>query len=697
MNRFLKYGLYALAGFFAVLAILTGVVVATFNPNDYKPLIVKLVQEKKQRTLNIQGDIKLAFFPKIGADLGKVSLSERNSPEEFASVGNARVFLALFPLLKKQLVVDQIRIDGLRANLVRNPDGSTNIDDLLKKEEESTQFKFDIDSVKISNAALTLDDRQSGRKLGISGLDLSTGRIANGAPSNLDLGFLVQSGGGKTATQVKLSSGFLFDLDAKRYRLDSLKARVNGEGLEVKLDAPRVDIAPDKASGESITLEADIARAGAKLHALLSMPGISGNAQALHIGEMKLDLDGVQGQNAFQGKLSTPVSGNLDTQRFDFPSLAASLTVKNPKFPGGQLSADLKGKGGLDVPNHNAAFILAGRLDESALQAKLGLTAFAPPAYTFDIALDKLDLDRYLPPGPKAGGSAEQPLDLSALKALNASGSLRIGDLKAANVKASNLRLDMKAGDGKLQVAPLSANLYQGTLNGSLAVNARGTPQVSAQQRLAGVSIGPLLKDAAGKDMLEGRGNLNLDVSASGATVGAMKKSLAGSAAVNLRDGAIKGINLAQTLRNAKTRLGSLRGEQTVAANAQEKTDFSELSASFRIANGIAHNDDLDGKSPLLRLSGNGDVNLGAGSVDYLAKATVVGTLEGQGGQELASLKGVTIPVRIRGPFEKLSYSLDFAGIAEGAVKAKVEEKKEAVKEKARDELKKGLQDLFKR
>jgi len=697
MNRFLKYGLYALAGFFVVLALLTGVVLATFNPNDYKPLIVKLVQEKKQRTLNIQGDIKLAFFPKIGADLGKVSLSERNSQEEFASVDNARVFLALFPLLKKQLVVDQIRIDGLRATLVRNPDGSTNIDDLLKKEEESQQFKFDIDSVKISNSALTLDDRQGGRKLVISDLGLSTGRIANGAPSSLDLNFGLQSGTAKAITQVKLSSGFLFDLDAKHYQLDALKAHVNGDGLDVKLDAPRVDIAPDKATGESVTLEADITRPGTKLHALLSMPGISGNAQALHVSDMKLDLDGSQGQNTFQGKLSTPLNGNLETQRFDFPSLAATLTVNNPKFPGGKLNADLKGKGSLDIPNHNAAFALNGRLDESSIQAKLGLTAFAPPAYTFDIALDKLDLDRYLPPGPKGGTTPEQPLDLSALKAFNASGSLRVGELKAANVKASNLRLEMKADDGKLQVSPVSANLYQGTLNGSVAVNARGTPQVAVQQRLSGISIGPLLKDALDKDMLEGRGNLNLDVNASGATVSAMKKTLAGSATVNLRDGAIKGINLAQALRNAKARLGSLRGEQTVAANAQEKTDFSELSASFHIANGIAHNDDLDGKSPLLRLGGNGDVNLGAGSVDYLAKTTVVGTLEGQGGQELASLKGVTIPVRIRGPFDKLSYSLDFAGIAESKVKAKVEEKKEAVKEKAREELKKGLQDLFKR
>lgn len=697
MNRYLKYGLYALAGFFALIAVLVGVVAATVNPNDYKPLIIKLVQEKKQRTLKLDGDIKLAFFPKLGADLGKASLSERNNPREFASVENARLYVSLLPLLRKQLVVDQIRIDGLRAALVRYPDGSTNFDDLLKKEETDDKFKFDIDSIKVSDSALTVDDQKGQRKLAINGLELQTGRIAEGVPTSVDLGFRLQSDG--TDIRVGLASGLLFDLTHRHYRLDGLKATVDGKSktdtLEAKLEAPKIDITPERAQGEKVTLDAKLTRADGNFHALLTLPGVEGTTSALQIGEMTLDLDGKQGESSIKGRLSTPVNGNLETQRFEFPKLATNLTVDNPKFPGGRLNASLSGNGILDLAKQNAGFALNGRVDESTLQAKLGLAAFAPPAYTFDVAIDRLNLDRYLAGKPK--NTPEQPLDLSALKALNASGSLRIGTLQVSNIKASNVRLEAKANDGQVQVNPLSASLYQGTLNGSLAVNARGTPRLAARQKLAGVSIGPLLKDAADKDILEGRGNLNLDVTASGTTVGAMKKTLNGSAAINLRDGAVKGINLAQTLRSAKARLGTLRGEQTVSSNTAEKTDFSELSASFRIANGVARNDDLNAKSPLLRLTGNGNIDLGASAMDYLAQATVVGTLEGQGGKDLAALKGVTIPVRIRGPFDKLSYSLDFAGIAESAVKAKAEEKKEEIRGKAQEGLKKGLQDLFKR
>jgi AsmA protein len=116
-----------------------------------------------------------------------------------------------------------------------------------------------------------------------------------------------------------------------------------------------------------------------------------------------------------------------------------------------------------------------------------------------------------------------------------------------------------------------------------------------------------------------------------------------------------------------------LRGEQVQQANKTEKTDFSELSATFNIKNGIAHNNDLAMKSPLLRVGGEGTINIGNDSIDYLIKASIVGTTRGQGGRELADLQGVTVPVRVAGPLDAPSYKLDFAALATDAAKQKVE------------------------
>src|SRR5512145_3185325 len=133
--KYLRYALYAVGALVLLLIVAIGILVATFDPNDYKPRIVQLVKEKTGRTLSIAGDIDLKVFPKLGVQLGKLSLSERDGSGEFAHLEAAEVYVALLPLLSKRLVVDEVRIDGARANLIKFEDGSANFDDLIKGEE----------------------------------------------------------------------------------------------------------------------------------------------------------------------------------------------------------------------------------------------------------------------------------------------------------------------------------------------------------------------------------------------------------------------------------------------------------------------------------------------------------------------------------------------------------------------------------
>jgi AsmA protein len=164
--------------------------------------------------------------------------------------------------------------------------------------------------------------------------------------------------------------------------------------------------------------------------------------------------------------------------------------------------------------------------------------------------------------------------------------------------------------------------------------------------------------------MLDGKGSLSIDVKTQGASVGALKKALAGNAAVNLADGAIKGFDLAGTIRDVKTKLNLFKAQGSVSADKQKKTDFSEMKASFVIKNGVARNDDLSMKAPLFRVSGSGDIDIGNEKINYLAKPTVVSSLKGQGGAELEALNGMTIPVKVTGSFADPKYAPDFAAIA---------------------------------
>src|SRR6185503_6219384 len=147
----------------------------------------------------------------------------------------------------------------------------------------------------------------------------------------------------------------------------------------------------------------------------------------------------------------------------------------------------------------------------------------------------------------------EEPFDLTGLRALNATGTLKIGSLKANNVKASNVSAELKAKDGQVDLNPLRADFYQGKLASAIAINAApATPTFAVKHNMSGISVGPLLKDLADTDLLEGKGDVAMDVTSQGNTVSALKRALGGTASLKMADGALKGIDIAGSIRNAK-------------------------------------------------------------------------------------------------------------------------------------------------
>lgn len=845
MNKALKYSLFALGGLILLLVIVAAIVAATFDPNDYKPLIVKMVQEKKQRTLNIEGDIKLAFWPKIGANLGKVSLSEHQSDKEFASVQGLKVSLALLPLLKKQVEVDTIYIDGARVNIVRYEDGSTNFDDLLsKEEEESEQIKFNIDAVNVTDTTVTYTDEQADSRYQVSDLDLEAGQIALGQPFDLETAFQLEASEPQVKAQVAVNGNFMVDPEAGHYVAKGLDATVRGDvaggkdvtinltgdidakpettellvdGLKLALsgdfdgaklvadmEAPKLNILKDEVSGQSASVNFGWQKGSDSAKGNLQLTDIKGSPRAVESGGIKGGVSMTQANNrAIESQFSSPLRANLEKMVFELPKVAGNINLKDPAVPGGQLQGtfalklnadveqeratsdfninvdksnlkgnvqvagfdkpdikfnlsadqidlnkwlgkaaapardtktqqtktteeakptdlsilnDLKLQGKVDIGSilyeqyrlSNLSMTVnadgkqlkvnpfAVKLDDSSIKGSLGVSRYANPIYAFDVDIDKLDADRYITEleskktETATKSDPDAPIDLSALRQLNANGELRIGSLKLANVKSSNVRIKLKSEGGVAELSPFSANLYDGAMSGALKVDARSTPSVALRQDMKDINIGPLLVDAINNDMLTGKGNLSVDVTTQGNTVGEFKKKLDGKAALNLSNGAVKGIDIAGTLRGFKGKLSELKGESTVQGDKTKQTDFSEMSATFDIKNGVAHNNDLSIKSPLFRITGNGQVDIANETISYLVKPTVVATLKGQGGAGIEDLNGVTVPIKVSGTFTKPSYGLDFAGLGAALAEKKLLEKVGGEKGDAVQKLLKG-------
>ena len=625
--KIVKFALYGFGGLVVLAALAVAAAVFIVDGAFVKARIEQAMKDKN-RTVSIEGTPKVRLFPVAGIALGKTSISEPGSNQLFVSLESAEVAVRTMPLLSGEVAVETLKVAGLRANLVRRKDGMMNFSDLGGGRETGAGRagappRIKLAEVLVEKAQLSYRDEASGQELSVADLNVKTGRLDGQSPGEVALSARIA--GKKPEVDLRLSSAgaLRFDLARAEFAFDKFnvqaKGRIDRDSLDAEFAAPKVEVTPARAAGSEVRGSVLIKGPQRNLNARLRIAAVEGSAKALSIPSVALDIDAALEHLRMKASLQAAVKANLEKQ---------------------DLEADVSGK-----------------LDDSGVKLKLALANFAPLAASFDAALDRLNLDRYLPP-EKKDAKADERIDLAALKGKKVSGKLAIGHLTVKRVKLENVKAEVKLADGKLEVVR-SANLYGGSMSGTATADADGN-RFHVKDVAQGVSIGPLLRDAAQKDLLEGRGNVTLDVQTAGATVPALKKALAGTARVQLKDGAIKGYNLADTARNVKSAVGL----QSAKPDPTQKTDFSEMSASFNIKNGVARNDDLTAQSPFLRLGGAGNIDIGNNTLDYTAKATLVATSKGQGGRAAGDVAGVTLPVKLSGALDNPTWNVDYSALA---------------------------------
>lgn len=217
---------------------------------------------------------------------------------------------------------------------------------------------------------------------------------------------------------------------------------------------------------------------------------------------------------------------------------------------------------------------------------------------------------------------------------------------------------------------------------------------MSVNEKVSGVQAGPLLKDLIGDDKLLGTANVQATFTGSGLTPDELRRTVSGNASFSFTDGAVKGVNIAALIRKAQA---AYKGQPAPADDQPNQTDFAVMSGSAVVTNGLVRNDDLSLQSPLLRITGKGQTHLAEETIDYTLTTKIVGSLEGQGGKDLAELKGIAIPVHVGGTYSKPSYRPDLASVLTEAAKEKVKEKvEEKVQEKIQDKIGDKLGDQLK-
>ena len=597
-----------------------------------------------------------------------------------------------------------------------------------------------IAGVQLSNANVIWADASTGENYHLKNLNLTTDPLVPGEPTVVDMNFKLLSAKPQMSAQVALNTKLMVDLENQQYTLSGLSFSTQAEGskelafskaditlsgdinadmlkklvtiddlslsLKANKDKQEIDaklstnisanLATQQTSLQAVDLSATItdpALPSGKADITLKTNIVSDQAkQTLSLSDLVLSVqDLLINGHVNVSKLSSDnpnVAGKLNISPFNLRQLANNMAIELPIMADSSTLELVK----LDTEftassKHFNAKQLNFVLDQSNLTGQVSISDFANPAIKFKLILDEVDADRYLPPVSKeeqavtppaataAAGASQLPLE--TLRGINAKGTLDIGKLKVSGTHSEKIHLEINAAKGLIKLAPLSANLYQGQYKGNVNLDARGKSlKLSLNESLKNVQVGPLLLDLTGDDNLSGAANAQVKLTGNGATVEQIKQTLTGSGKFSFTDGAIKGVNIANSIRKAKA---AMTGKALAESNAPLKTDFASLSGSFTAKNGVINNKDFLAMSPLLRINGAGKVNLPKETINYGLKVSIVSTSKGQAGKELNDLKGLTIPVQVTGTFSNPKPTVDLASLfkeqAAAEAKAKLADK----------------------
>jgi AsmA protein len=532
---------------------------------------------------------------------------------------------------------------------------------------------------------------------------------------SLAVAFSGQVGGQPNAPALVVDKGRVavdsFSLDPGKQLLAlgklvvALKARQGERGLSLDLDWPELDVTGDQLKGSP--LKGQLKLSGPiEVAASFASQAPTGGFESIKVPGLKLDftvtMAGEGGQRQVKGQLLTDVAARPKEAAGAFEALRLQASVQEPSLQ--PLQVQLNGRAAL--AGESAQWGLKGQLNDNPFSSegtfKLG---GAVPQVQAVAHFTSLDLNRLLPT-PVTGASAptgakpgvevpDAPVDMGALQSVDGQFKFKADKLAVRQYRLKDAELVATLQAGHLTLSKLAAGAWGGKVLANGSADA-GSRRLALQAQADGINVLAMLKDVAGKDMLEGTGQVKLDIKTGGAKVSQLIAGLNGNASLQLRDGAVRGINLAKSLRDVKAQLSG-KGDAVQRSSQAEKTDFTELAGTFQIRNGVAHNEDLSAKSPFLRVGGKGDINLVERRLNYTVSATVTGTTKGQDGAEAAALNGVTVPVKLTGPFDAPDWRIAWSEVAVGAiqdtVKSKLQEKFKdpEQQQKLKDKLLKGL------
>lgn len=664
MTKILKLSLSAIGALLLLMIAIIIAIVFMVNPNDYKSKINQQISQKIGREFAIRGDINWTFFPWLGLQAQDIYVSNAKGFDAtpFASIKAMNIKMKLLPLLHKQIEIGKIGLEGARLNLQKDKSGQSNWQGMiaqkteanttsasLKGEDTDKKVDVSISEIILQDANVTWADEQAGQHLILSRLNLKTGNLRASEYADVKMSGNFNSKQPKLAGNFKLTGQVQADnnkYSAKKLALDLQlldKSYQNGK-LNININT---DIVANVNDGTFVldNLLAKIAN--------LQLSG-------------KLSQQAKAKQKVLAGDLQVP---DFNLKQFLQAAGKTELAKNAPQ----KVNAKLR----LNTGDTIELGHLQLNLDDTSIVGKVNIQDIKTNRLYVQLNANKFNLSDYMTADKDAksikltainyaGTATLTDADKKTLiQRLIANGNLRIGTLQYDKTKISNITALINANQGLVKLSPVNAQVYQGKYVGNLSVDMRqAVPAIIAEQSFTGINLAQLLNDFKPISIVQvsGTSDLKSTISAAGDSADKIRRSLTGKVNFAVNKGTLKGINLEHWLN-----VGSAlyHREPVPSMNAPNETNFQQLTGSFNINKGIARNDDFILQSTLMRVTGQGTVDLVNEQINYLFIAVKMNPANNQPRKDV-------IPIRVSGPFANISVKPDVEQLLRNQVQKEV-------------------------
>jgi AsmA protein len=303
---------------------------------------------------------------------------------------------------------------------------------------------------------------------------------------------------------------------------------------------------------------------------------------------------------------------------------------------------------------------VSGTFGDGSFSGWASVEASSKPLVKLDLDFQRFDIPlAKSPPDATAQAWSNAPFDLTGLNYIDAQVRISAAEVTLGQAQFAPAAIDATLAGGLLKTAIANLGAYGGQASGEMIVDATApSPTFAMHCDLVDVGALPLLTSLAGFDKLEGRLQAKIAARSAGNSQQAIMSNMSGTLFANFQDGAVRGINVAQMIRNLTSQ--TLSGWQE-DPNKEQSTDLSQLSASFRIDRGQATTTDLNLVGPLVKVTGTGTIDLSTKQIGLRVEPKLVLTTQGQG--RTSDPVGFGVPVMIEGPWVQPRIYPDMAGM----------------------------------